>query len=159
MAKRKSGVVITEMSSRCVMALDAWADVDAAILAARQSRQQRLDRLTSGSALLILSGAVWLMWPSLQSAIQGDSGLFEGLGYPLLIIAYGLVLQDSIVLDDPKARTRIGSFASIAWPVFLILASKHLNLDEYTSLLGCRIHPSRRLCLLPNLEYSLTGWP
>jgi len=118
------------------MALDAWADVDAAILAARQSRQQRLDRLTSGSALLILSGAVWLMWPSLQSAIQGDSGLFEGLGYPLLIIAYGLVLQDSIV-DDPKARTRIGSFTSIAWPVFLILASKHLNLDEYTSIIGC----------------------
>ncbi len=65
------------------MALDAWADVDAAITAARKSRQQRLDRLTSSSALLVLAGAVWLMWPSLQSAIKGDSGLFEGLGYPL----------------------------------------------------------------------------
>jgi hypothetical protein len=117
------------------MALDAWADVDAAITAARKSRQQRLDRLTSSSALLVLTGAVWLMWPSLQSAVKGDSGLFEGLGYPLLIIAYGLILQDS-VLDDAKARTRIGSFASIAWPVFLILASKHLNPEEYASLLG-----------------------
>ena len=134
-AKRKSGVIITEMSPRCIMALDAWADVDAAITAARKSRQQRLDRLTSSSALLVLTGAVWLMWPSLQSAVKGDSGLFEGLGYPLLIIAYGLILQDS-VLDDAKARTRIGSFASIAWPVFLILASKHLNPDEYSSLVG-----------------------
>lgn len=134
-AKRKSGVIITEMSPRCIMALDAWADVDAAITAARKSRQQRLDRLTSSSALLVLTGAVWLMWPSLQSAIKGDSGLFEGLGYPLLIIAYGLILQDS-VLDDAKARTRIGSFASIAWPVFLILASKHLNPDDYSSLVG-----------------------
>jgi len=134
-AKRKSGVIITEMSPRCIMALDAWADVDAAITAARKSRQQRLDRLTSSSALLVLTGAVWLMWPSLQSAIKGDSGLFEGLGYPLLIIAYGLILQDS-VLDDAKARTRIGSFASIAWPVFLILASKHLNPDNYSSLVG-----------------------
>ncbi len=133
--KRRSGVVITEIAPTCIMALDAWADVDAAISAARESRQKRLDRLTSGSALLILSGAIWLMWPSLQSAIKGDSGLLEGLGYPLLIIAYGLVLQDSIV-DDPKARTRVGSFACIAWPVLLIVASKHLNLEDSVSALG-----------------------
>lgn len=123
------------MSPTCVMALDAWADVDAALVVARQSRQQRLERLTSSSALLILTGAVWLMWPSLQSALKGDSGLFEGLGYPLLIIAYGLVLQDSVI-DQAKARTRIGSFASIAWPVLLIIASKHLNLDDTASALG-----------------------
>ena len=117
------------------MALDAWADVDAALIAARQSRQQRLERLTSSSALLILTGAVWLMWPSLQSAIKGDSGLLEGLGYPLLIIVYGLVLQDS-VLGEAKARTRIGSFSCIAWPVLLIIASKHLNFDNSTSVIG-----------------------
>ena len=133
--KRRSGVVITEIAPTCIMALDAWADVDAAITAARESRQKRLDRLTSGSALLILSGAIWLMWPSLQSAIKGDSGLLEGLGYPLLIIAYGLALQDSIV-DDAKARTRVGSFACIAWPVLLIVASKHLNLEDSVSALG-----------------------
>ena len=133
--KRRSGVVITEIAPTCIMALDAWADVDAAITAARESRQKRLDRLTSSSALLILSGAIWLMWPSLQSAVKGDSGLLEGLGYPLLIIAYGLVLQDSIV-DDAKARTRVGSFACIAWPVLLIVASKHLNLEDSVSALG-----------------------
>lgn len=117
------------------MAIDAWADVDAALDAARKSRQQQLDRLTSGSALLILTGAVWLLWPSLQSAIKGESGLLEGLGYPLVVIAYGLILQDSI-LDNPKARTRVGSFACIAWPVLLMIASQHLNPNNPTSALG-----------------------
>ena len=117
------------------MALDAWADVDEAINAARKSRQQRLDRLTGGSALLILSGAVWLMWPSLEAAVKGEPGLLEGLGYPLLVIAYGLILQDSI-LDNAKARTRVGSFASIAWPVLLMIASQQLNLNDSGTALG-----------------------
>lgn len=134
--KRKSGVVITVMSVTMCMALDAWADVDAALDAARKSRQLRLDRLTGGSALLILTGAVWLMWPSLEAAINGESGLLEGLGYPLIVIAYGLILQDSI-LDNAKARTRVGSFASIAWPVLLMIASLQLSLDEPASAVGC----------------------
>lgn len=126
---------MTVMQPSSVMALDAWADVDAAIDAARQSRKQSIERLTTASSLVILSGAVWLMWPNLQSALKGDEGLLEGLGYPLLIIAYGLILQDS-VLDDAKARTRIGSFACIAWPVLLILAAKHLNVEDYAALVG-----------------------
>ena len=134
--KRKSGVVITVMSVTMCMALDAWADVDAALDAARKSRQLRLDRLTGGSALLILTGAVWLMWPSLEAAMNGESGLLEGLGYPLIVIAYGLILQDSI-LDNAKARTRVGSFASIAWPVLLMIASLQLSLDEPASAIGC----------------------
>lgn len=132
---RNIGVIITVMQPRSVMALDAWADVDAAIDAARQARKQRIERLTTASSLVILSGAVWLMWPNLQTALKGDSGLLEGLGYPLLIIVYGLILQDS-VLDDAKARTRIGSLACIAWPVLLMLAAKHLNTEENTALLG-----------------------
>jgi len=126
---------MTVMQPSSVMALDAWADVDAAIDAARQSRKQSIERLTTASSLVILSGAVWLMWPNLQSALKGDEGLLEGLGYPLLIIAYGLILQDS-VLDDAKARTRIGSFACIAWPVLLILAAKHLKVEDYAALIG-----------------------
>lgn len=127
---------MTVMSVTMCMALDAWADVDAALDAARKSRQLRLDRLTGGSALLILTGAVWLMWPSLEAAINGESGLLEGLGYPLIVIAYGLILQDSI-LDNAKARTRVGSFASIAWPVLLMIASLQLSLDEPASAVGC----------------------
>ncbi|MDC3236101.1 hypothetical protein OAT73_02440 [Candidatus Poseidoniaceae archaeon] len=132
---RNIGVIMTVMQPSSVMALDAWADVDAAIDAARQSRKQSIERLTTASSLVILSGAVWLMWPNLQSALKGDEGLLEGLGYPLLIIAYGLILQDS-VLDDAKARTRIGSFACIAWPVLLILAAKHLKVEDYAALIG-----------------------
>ena len=60
------------------MALDAWADVDAAIAAARQSRQNKIERLSTLSSLVILVGAIWLMWPNLQSAFKGDSGLFQG---------------------------------------------------------------------------------
>ncbi|MDA9182952.1 hypothetical protein N9O12_00955 [Candidatus Poseidoniaceae archaeon] len=132
---RNIGVIMTVMQPSSVMALDAWADVDAAIDAARQSRKQSIERLTTASSLVILSGTVWLMWPNLQSALKGDEGLLEGLGYPLLIIAYGLILQDS-VLDDAKARTRIGSFACIAWPVLLILAAKHLKVEDYAALIG-----------------------
>ena len=124
------------MSVTMCMALDAWADVDAALDDARKSRKLRLDRLTGGSALLILAGAVWLMWPSLEAAINGESGLLEGLGYPLIVIAYGLILQDSI-LDNAKARTRVGSFASIAWPALLMIASLQLSLDEPASAFGC----------------------
>ena len=57
---RNIGVIITVMQPRSVMALDAWADVDAAIDAARQARKQRIERLTTASSLVILSGAVWL---------------------------------------------------------------------------------------------------
>ena len=127
---------MTMMAPTGGMALDAWADVDAAISAARQSRQEKIERLSTFSSLIILAGAIWLMWPNLQSAFKGDSGLFEGLGYPLLIIAYGLILQDSI-LDDPKARTRIGSFACIAWPVLLMIASKHFEIQQTSDLIGC----------------------
>jgi hypothetical protein len=44
---RNIGVIITVMQPRSVMALDAWADVDAAIDAARQARKQRIERLTT----------------------------------------------------------------------------------------------------------------
>ena len=106
--------------------VDAWADVETAIEAAIKQRQQRLERLTTASALLLLSGALWLMWPSLNAAMNGDSGLLKGLGLPLLIIVWGLIIQD-LVVDDPRARTRVGSAASVAWPVLLVTASQSLE--------------------------------
>ena len=94
--------------------VDAWADVETAIESAVAQRQQRLDRLTSASALALLTGALWLMWPSLDAAIQGESGLLNGLGFPLMVIVWGLIIQD-LAVDDPRTRTRVGSAASIAW--------------------------------------------
>jgi len=109
--------------------VDAWADVETAIESAVAQRQQRLDRLTSASALALLTGALWLMWPSLDAAIQGESGLLNGLGFPLMVIVWGLIIQD-LAVDDPRTRTRVGSAASIAWPVLLVTASQSLDLSE-----------------------------
>ena len=66
--------------------VDAWADVETAIESAVAQRQQRLDRLTSASALALLTGALWLMWPSLDAAIRGEPGLLNGLGLSLIHI-------------------------------------------------------------------------
>lgn len=133
--KRNGGVIMTEKRRTSAMALDAWADVDAAIKAAKESRQNRIERLTTGSALLILAGAIWLMWPNLQSAIQGESGLVGGLGFPLVVIAYGLIIQD-LAVDNPQARSRVGSLASIAWPVILMIASLQLDTTDTSVLAG-----------------------
>ena len=45
------GVIISMMYPTAPMALDAWADVDAAIAAARQSRQNKIERLSTLSSL------------------------------------------------------------------------------------------------------------
>lgn len=116
--------------------VDAWADVETAIESAGAQRQQRLDRLTSASALALLTGALWLMWPSLDAAIRGEAGLLNGLGFPLMVIVWGLIIQD-LAVDDPRARTRVGSAASLAWPVLLVTASQSLDLSEPSMVVGC----------------------
>ena len=82
--------------------MDAWADVETAIQSAIKQRQQRLERLTSVSALILLAGAVWLMWPNLNAAIKGEAGLLKGLGFPLVIIIWGLIIQD-LTVDQPRS--------------------------------------------------------
>ena len=115
--------------------VDAWADVETAIESAIKQRQQRLERLTSTSALLLLSGALWLMWPNLNAAILGESGLLKGLGFPLLIIVWGLIIQD-LAVDDARARTRVGSAASVLWPVLLITAAQALDFSNLSLVAG-----------------------
>mgnify|MGYP004463438851 FL=1 len=115
--------------------VDAWADVETAIESAIKQRQQRLERLTSTSALLLLSGALWLMWPNLNAAILGESGLLKGLGFPLLIIVWGLIIQD-LAVDDARARTRVGSAASVLWPVLLIIAAQALDVSNLSMVAG-----------------------
>lgn len=115
--------------------VDAWADVETAIESAIKQRQQRLERLTSTSALLLLSGALWLMWPNLNAAMLGESGLLKGLGFPLLIIVWGLIIQD-LAVDDARARTRVGSAASVLWPVLLITAAQALDVSNLSLVAG-----------------------
>ena len=115
--------------------MDEWADVEGAIKAAIEQRQQRIESLTGFSAIIILISAIWLVWPSLSSALRGDSGLLSALGLPLLILVWGLMVQD-IGISDSKARTRIGATSSIAWPVLLIIAAQKFTTDSYSEIIG-----------------------
>ena len=58
--------------------MDAWSDVDGAIQAAIKQRNTNLERLVTASSLLILIGAIWLVWPNLSAAAKGESGLLTG---------------------------------------------------------------------------------
>jgi len=115
--------------------MDEWADVEGAIKAAIEQRQKRIESLTGFSAIIILVSAIWLVWPSLSSALRGDSGLLSSLGLPLLILIWGLMVQD-IGLPDSKARTRIGATSSIAWPILLIIAAQKFTTDSYSDIFG-----------------------
>ncbi len=98
-----------------------WGDVDEAIKAERLLRIQRIERLSTICALFCLGGAIWLAWPVLKDAFVGDASLLTGLGMPVLVLLWGIVIQD-LILDDPRARTRIGAASSIVWPVLLMFA-------------------------------------
>ncbi len=115
--------------------MDEWADVEGAIKAAIEQRQQRIESLTGFSAILILVSAIWLVWPNLSSALKGDSGLLSALGLPLLILIWGLMVQD-IGVSDSKARTRIGATSSIAWPVLLLIAAQKFTTNSYSDIIG-----------------------
>ena len=111
--------------------MDAWSDVESAIQAAIKQRQDRLERLVAASSILILLGAIWLVWPTLSAAAKGQGGLLNGLGMPILVLIWGLLVQD-IGLTSPSTRTRVGASATIAWPVLLMIATKEIT--SYTSL-------------------------
>ena len=71
--------------------MDAWADVEGAIQSALEQRKQNIERLTALSAITILIGAVWLVWPTISSAAKGESGLLTGLGLPVIILILSLI--------------------------------------------------------------------
>ena len=103
-----------------------WGDVDEAIKAERLLRVQRIERLSTVCALFCLSGAIWLAWPVLKDAFVGDASLLTGLGMPVLVLLWGIVIQD-LILDDPRARTRIGAASSIIWPLFLMFSLRSFS--------------------------------
>lgn len=124
--QRVGGFIIKTMSAQFML----WGDVDEAIKAERLLRVQRIERLSTICALFCLSGAIWLAWPVLKDAFVGDASLLTDLGMPVLVLLWGIVIQD-LILDDPRARTRIGAATSIVWPVLLMFA-----LRAYSSSTG-----------------------
>ena len=115
--QRVGGFFIKTMCAQFML----WGDIDEAIKAERLLRVQRIERLSTICALFCLSGAIWLAWPVLKDAFVGDASLLTGLGMPVLVLLWGIVIQD-LILDDPRARTRIGAATSIVWPVLLMFA-------------------------------------
>ena len=105
-----------------------WGDVEEAIKSERLLRIQRIERLSTICALFCLTGAIWLAWPVLKDAFVGDASLLTGLGMPVLVLLWGIVIQD-LILDDPRARTRIGAASSVVWPVLLMFALRAYSSD------------------------------
>ena len=61
--------------------MDAWSDVEGAIQAAIKQRTERLEKLVATSSMLILLGAIWLVWPTLSAAVKGEGGFANRIRY------------------------------------------------------------------------------
>ena len=80
------------------------------------------------TALTLLACAVWLAWPTLDAIASGEGVVLSSLGAPLLLVIWGIFVQD-LTLDDPAARTRVGSATAIAWPILMTIGGLGKALD------------------------------
>jgi hypothetical protein len=105
-------------------------DLDAAIEFEFESRVKNIERLGGISAIILLMAATWLAWPALEAALNGGS-LLNGIGYSLIILAWGLFVQD-LGIQDSTSRSRIGAALTIAWLPIAIIGIPALDgtLDE-----------------------------
>ena len=149
--QRVGGFIIKTGSGTIML----WGDVDEAIKAERLLRIQRIERLSTICALFCLSGAVWLAWPVLKDAFAGDASLLSGLGMPVLVLLWGIVIQD-LILDDPRARTRIGAASSIIWPVLLMFSIRAFSTD-LSSLLAALLFAGLGLAMYRSSAQTLRG--
>ena len=149
--QRVGGFIIKTVSGTIML----WGDVDEAIKAERLLRIQRIERLSTICALFCLSGAVWLAWPVLKDAFAGDASLLSGLGMPVLVLLWGIVIQD-LILDDPRARTRIGAASSIIWPVLLMFSIRAFSMD-LSSLLAALLFAGLGLAMYRSSAQTLRG--
>jgi hypothetical protein len=105
--------------------MDGFIDFDKAVEAEANLRLKHIENLSSASALIILSAATWLAWPALTAAMNGGS-LLSGIGYSLILLAWGVLVQDLAVMDE-KSRSKIGAASTIAYLPILVLAGSTLN--------------------------------
>ncbi len=115
--------------------MEAWADVEKAIQAEKLMRNKKMDNLVNFSAFSLLGAAIWLAWPALHSAIEGRGGIISGLGLPIIVLLWGVIIQD-IVIDDAKARSRVGGGASIIWPILLMIGVINVDFSPSPETLG-----------------------
>ena len=144
----------SDMLYRGGYVMDGFVDIQDAVKAESKSRMDKIEKLSSFSAFLLLATATWLAWPALQSSMKGGP-LITGLGYPLIILAWGIFVQEIAIMDD-KNRSRIGAAASIGWlPISIIAISKlEGNISE---LVGMSLLLVVSLCLFKVSRAILKG--
>ena len=116
--------------------MDGFVDLEEAIKAESKSRLDKVEKLAGLSALVLLSAAVRLAWPTLKSGIAGNS-LNSDLMYALIIIAWGIFVQDLGIMDK-KSRSRIGIIATVAWLPLAVVALSNFE-GEISELIGMSI--------------------
>ena len=116
--------------------MDGFIDLEEAIKAESKSRLEKVEKLAGLSALVLLSAAIWLAWPTLKSGMSGNS-LNSDLMYALIIIAWGVFVQDLGIMDK-KSRSRIGIIATIAWLPLAVVALSYFE-GDISELIGMSI--------------------
>ena len=114
--------------------MDGFVDLEEAIKAESRNRSHRVEKLAGISAMVLLGAAFWLAWPTLQEGLGGDS-LTSDLKYAMIIIAWGIFVQDLGVMDK-KSRSRIGVISTVAWLPLSIVALSNLegNTSQITGM-------------------------
>ena len=116
--------------------MDGFVDLEEAIKAESKSRLDKVEKLAGLSALVLLGAAVWLAWPTLKSGMAGNS-LNSDLMYALIIIAWGVFVQDLGIMDK-KSRSRIGIIATVAWLPLAVVALSNFE-GGISELIGMSI--------------------
>lgn len=116
--------------------MDGFVDLEEAIKAESKSRLDKVEKLAGFSALVLLSAAIWLAWPTLKSGVSGNS-LNSDLMYALIIIAWGVFVQDLGIMDK-KSRSRIGIIATVAWLPLAVVALSYFE-GGISELIGMSI--------------------
>ena len=113
--------------------MDGFVDLGEAVKTEEKSRVNSIEKLAGVSAFTLLGAATWLAWPALQSAMNGGP-LITGLGYSLIILAWGIFVQD-LGLMGKKERSRVGAAATIFWLPVSIIAMAQLE-GKISELIG-----------------------
>ena len=116
--------------------MDGFVDLQDAIKSESKSRLNRVEKLASFSAFILLGAAVYLAWPTLKSGMVGNS-LNSDLMYAFIIIAWGVFVQDLGIMDK-KSRSRIGIIATVAWLPLVVIALSYFE-GDISELLGMSI--------------------
>ena len=134
--------------------MDGFVDLNEAVEAEVNNRLKKIETLSTFSALAMLAAATWLAWPALDSAMKGGP-LITGLGYSLIILIWGIFVQDLGQLSGEKL-SRVGAASTIAWLPLAVIAAG--NLEGNTSeLIGAVLVCSTSVALIFVSRNILSG--